>query len=164
MMHGLSFALEGYPVEVGTHAPDFRLISSTLQECRLDSFVAHSLVLNIFPSLDTPTCAKSIKEFNHEAGALARTKVLCISMDLPFAYQRFCGVNDIKNVKGLSAFRSEAFGRDYGVAITEGPLAGLLTRALYIIGPERKIRYREFVPDLGLEPDYAKAYKELAGI
>jgi thiol peroxidase len=114
-------------------------------------------VLNIFPSIDTSVCAASVRRFNVEAAAHPETVVLCISADLPFAHHRFCEVEGIKSVIPLSVFRSPDFGKDYGVKIVSGPIAGLMSRAVVIIDGAGKVVYTEQVPEISQEPDYAKA-------
>ena len=118
-------------------------------------------MLNIFPSLDTEVCARSVRRFNEEAASLPDTSVICVSMDLPFAMSRFCTVENINNVIFASAFRSPLFGQKFGVQICDGPLAGLLARAVIIIDHERKIAYRELVSEITNEPDYAAALRML---
>lgn len=146
---------------VGTMAPDFTLTAQDLSEIRLSDYKGKRVVLNIFPSLDTDVCAASVRHFNVEAASLPDTVVLCVSMDLPFAATRFCSVNNIKNVATGSAFRSN-FGKTYGVELADGPLAGLLARALVIIDSDGKVIGNELVKDIGEEPDYALATSLLA--
>jgi len=156
--------LQGKPVEtignlplVGTPARSFRLVKTDLSEAGPEDFSGKIIVLNIFPSLDTSVCAASVRRFNKEAGESPDTVVLCISADLPFAHQRFCEAEGIDNVVPLSVFRSPEFGRDYGVTITTGPLAGLLSRAVVIVDKSGKIAYTEQVPEITQEPDYDAA-------
>ena len=150
----------------GAAAPAFTLVGTDLSEVTLDQYKGKKLVLNIFPSIDTPVCAASVRQFNKTAGETANTKVLCISADLPFAHSRFCETDGLKNVESLSVFRSPDFGKAYGVTITTGPLTGLLSRAIVVIGGNGKVVYTEQVPEIAQEPNYdaplAKA-KELAG-
>ena len=158
---GASVAIVGdLPLE-GTKAPDFILVGTDLAEVSLSGFLGQRVVLNIFPSLDTGVCAASVKRFNEEAAGLADTVVLCISVDLPFAQGRFCGAEGIENVRTLSAFRDHAFGKDYGVRITEGPLAGLFARGVVVIDAEGVVAYRELVPEIAQEPDYDAALAAL---
>jgi thiol peroxidase len=145
--------------EVGQNAPDFKLTTVTLEDVNLASFKGKKLVLNIFPSVDTPVCAMSVRQFHKTAAEKENVAVLCISMDLPFAHQRFCGAEGIKNVSSLSAFRSETFGKDYGVTITDGPLAGVLSRAVVVVDESGKIIYTEQVPEIAQEPNYDAVLK-----
>lgn len=161
--------LHGKPIETvgtlpapGSPAPAFSLAGTDLADRTLAEFAGKTVVLNIFPSIDTPVCAASVRRFNQEAGLRANTVVLCISADLPFAHHRFCEVEGLKNVIPLSVFRAPAFGRDYGVQIATGPIAGLLARAVIIVDPAGKVSYTEQVPEISQEPDYAKAMAALA--
>ena len=160
-LKGNSIRTYGDLPAVGTQSPDFVLVGKDLLEVALGSLAGVTLVLNIFPSLDTPVCAMSVRRFNAEAAARDGVKVLCISADLPFAHARFCETEGIENVLSLSNFRSPDFGRDYGVEITTGPLRGLLSRAVLIIDPEGKVVYTEQVPEIVEEPDYEAALKAL---
>lgn len=144
----------------GSAAPDFTLVKPDLAETVLADYKGRRLVLNIFPSIDTGVCAMSVRKFNEKAGALKNTVVLCVSMDLPFAQSRFCGAEGINNVVTASAFRS-AFGDHYGVTIAEGPLAGLLSRAVVVINEGGKVIYTEQVPEIAQEPDYTAALAAL---
>lgn len=142
-------------------APAFTLVKSDLSEVTLADYKGKRVVLNIFPSIDTSVCAASVRHFNKVAGELANTVVLCISADLPFAHSRFCETDGLKNVEPLSVFRSPAFGKDYGVTITTGPIQGLLSRAVIIIDADGKIIYTEQVPEITQEPNYASALAAL---
>jgi len=144
-----------------SQAPDFKLVKTDLAEVSLANYKGKKIVLNIFPSIDTPVCAASVRRFNKTAGELAGTVVLCVSADLPFAHTRFCETDGLKNVESLSVFRSPAFGKDYGVAITTGPLAGLLSRAIVIIDAAGKVVYSEQVPEITQEPNYDAALAAL---
>lgn len=165
--------LKGNPVDtigelpaIGTQAPDFTLTKTDLSNVRLNDFIGQSVVLNIFPSIDTPVCAMSVRHFNKEADNLENTAVLCISADLPFSHERFCEIEELDDVMALSVFRSPEFGTDYGVTISSGPLTGLLSRAIVIINPEGKIIYTEQVQEISQQPNYEKALqvlRELAG-
>ena len=135
-------------------APNFTLVKSDLSEVSLADYKGKKVVLNIFPSIDTPVCAASVRHFNKTAGESDNTVVLCISADLPFAHTRFCETDGLKNVEPLSVFRSPAFGKDYGVTITTGPIAGLLSRAIVVIDGAGKVIYTEQVPEIAQEPDY----------
>ncbi len=144
----------------GSAAPDFTLTKQDLSETVLADYKGKRLILNIFPSIDTGVCAMSVRKFNEKAAALKNTVVLCVSMDLPFAQGRFCGAEGIKNAITASAFRS-AFGDHYGVIIAEGPLAGLLSRAVAVINENGKVIYTEQVPEITQEPDYDAALAAL---
>lgn len=163
-----TITLKGNAIEtVGTlpakaaAAPNFTLVKTDLSEVTLADYKGKKVVLNIFPSIDTPVCAASVRRFNQTAGELADTVVLCISADLPFAHTRFCETDGLKNVESLSVFRSSAFGKDYGVTIATGPIAGLLSRAIVIIGADGKVTYTEQVPEITQEPNYDAALAAL---
>jgi thiol peroxidase len=156
--------LQGNPIQtIGTlpavkdKAPGFTLTKTDLSDGTLQEYGGKTVVLNIFPSIDTAVCAASVRRFNKEAGELNNTVVLCVSADLPFAHQRFCEVEGLKNVIALSSFRAPNFGKDYGVTITSPPLAGLLSRAIVVIDPAGNIAYTEQVPEITQEPDYEAA-------
>jgi len=140
---------------VGTQLPDFKLVKNDLSIARLADYAGKRLVLNIFPSLDTGTCASSVRYFNQEASSLENTVVLCISKDLPFAQARFCGAEGLTNVETLSDFRNGKFGKDYQVEIVDGPLANLESRAVIVADETGKIIYTQQVPEIVDEPDYA---------
>lgn len=147
---------------IGSAAPEFTLVKTDLSEVSLKEYKGKNVVLNIFPSIDTGVCAASERRFNSEAGNLADTVVLCISADLPFAHNRFCEAEGLKNVTPLSVFRATDFGKNYGQTITTGPLAGLLARAVVVINPQGQVKYTEQVPEIGQEPDYAAALKSIS--
>jgi thiol peroxidase len=156
--------LKGNPIntsgelpEVGVEAPDFTLTATDLAEKGLSDYAGKKLVLNIFPSLDTPVCAASVREFNKAAAGREDTVVLCISADLPFAQGRFCGAEGLNDVVTLSTFRSPQFADAYGVRIVDGPLAGLTARAVVVVGVDGKVDYTQLVPEIAQEPDYEKA-------
>lgn len=153
----------GYLPTVGDTAPDFQLAGVDLGTITLESFPGKKIVLNIFPSLDTEVCAMSVRRFNTEAASLDDTVVLCISMDLPFAMKRFCTANGIEGVTMASAFRSPTFAQKYGVQIVDGPLKGLLARAVVVIDKNRKVVYRDLVHQVTDEPDYTSALNVLKG-
>lgn len=160
--------LKGSPIEiagdfpqVGQQAKPFRLVGTDLSDVELASFVGKRKVLNIFPSVDTPTCATSVRKFNAQANELANTVVVCISADLPFAQARFCGAEGLANVINLSTMRGSQFLRDYGVAITSGPLAGLAARGVVVIDEQNKVLHSELVAEIGNEPDYEAAIASL---
>lgn len=146
--------LYGELPDAGKKAPDFHLARTDLADVDLKTFRGMRLVLNIFPSLDTPVCAASVRRFNQMAAVLENTKVLCISRDTPFAHERFCATEGIKNVYSLSDIRSSKFGKDYGVLIKDGPMAGLLARAVIILNENHQVIYRQLVPEITNEPDY----------
>jgi thiol peroxidase len=141
---------------VGSSAPSFTLTGADLGNVGNDDFAGKNLVLNIFPSIDTSTCATSVRTFNERAAGLDDTVVLCVSADLPFAQKRFCGAEGIENVATGSTFRS-SFGEDYGVTITDGPLAGVMARAVVVVGPDGTVKHTQLVPEIGQEPDYDAA-------
>jgi len=137
---------------VGSPAPQFTLTGTDLGELSSEQFRGKPLLLNIFPSIDTPVCATSVRVFNERAQAGGLT-VLCVSKDLPFAQGRFCGAEGIENVTTASAFR-DSFGEDYGITIVDGPMAGLLARAVVVIGADGNVAYSELVPEIAAEPSY----------
>ncbi|WP_297333686.1 thiol peroxidase [Flavobacterium sp.] len=145
----------------GAKAPDFTLVKGDLSTASLSDFKGSKLVLNIFPSVDTGTCAASVRKFNEKAAGLENTKVLCISRDLPFAQNRFCGAEGIDNVSSLSDFKDGKFGADYGLTITDGPLAGLHSRVVVVINENGEVVYTEQVADIKDEPDYESALAAL---
>jgi thiol peroxidase len=159
-LQGNPFETFGELPEVGTKAPDFRLVETDLSETTLADYSDSKLILNIFPSVDTGVCATSIRTFNQKAAELENTKVLCVSADLPFAAARFCGAEDIKNVATGSSFRS-SFGKDYGVNFTTGPLTGLLSRSIVVIDETGIVSYVEQVAETTDEPNYAAAIASL---
>ncbi|MEM1333606.1 MAG: thiol peroxidase [Actinomycetota bacterium] len=140
---------------VGSDAPDFTLVGPDLGEISKASLAGKNVVLNIFPSVDTPTCATSVRTFNERAAG-DDTVVLCVSADLPFAQGRFCGAEGIDNVSTGSTFRS-SFGADYGVTLTDGPLAGVLARAVVVIDGDGKVVHTQLVGEIAEEPDYDAA-------
>lgn len=155
--------LKGNPVEtsgnlpnIGSKAPDFTLVNTDLSEVTLGTFTERTVILNIFPSIDTGVCAQSTRHFNEAASKRADVTVLCIAVDLPFALSRFCGAEGLSNVITLSAFRNPEFGKDYGVLITSGPLRGLLSRAVVVI-KNGQVVYTEQVPEITQEPNYDAA-------
>jgi thiol peroxidase len=145
----------------GSTAPDFTLADNKLSDVTLRSFRGHPVVLNIFPSIDTSTCAQSVREFNRRAASLAGAIVLCISKDLPFAMKRFCAAEGIDRVMTLSDFRSDDFKNNYHVAMTDGPMRGLFARVVIVVDEHGVIRHTEVVPLIGQEPDYDTALKAL---
>ncbi|WP_028579510.1 thiol peroxidase [Desulfogranum japonicum] len=145
----------------GDAAPAFTLVKTDLSEATLAEYAGKQIVLNIFPSIDTPVCASSVRKFNEVASQKDDTVVLCVSADLPFAHQRFCETDGLKDVIPVSVFRSPEFGKDYGVTISTGPLVGLLSRAIVIIDSAGKVVYTQQVPEITDEPDYDDALAAL---
>ena len=161
-------AFKGKPVHtigdlpaVGAAAPAFSLTGDDLGALTSEGLAEGRVVLNIFPSIDTPVCAQSVRAFNERAAALEGTTVVCVSADLPFAAGRFCEAEGIEQVTTASTFRNPEFGDDYGVAIGEGPLAGLCARAVVVIGADGTVLYSELVPEITDEPDYDAALAAL---
>ena len=146
---------------LGIPAPSFNLVKTDLATISLEDFKGKTLVLNIFPSLDTGVCAASVRKFNQLASNMKDTLVLAISKDLPFAHSRFCSVEGINNVIPLSDFRNTSFSTDYGVLMQDGPLQGLLARAVVVIDPEQIVRYVQMVPEITQEPDYDEVLRHL---
>jgi len=145
---------------VGSTAPEFTVAGSDLGDVSLGDFAGQNLVISIFPSIDTQVCATSVRTFNERAAALEGTTVLNVSADLPFALGRFCGAEGIEDVKTASTFRSD-FGSTYGVKIGEGPLTGLMSRAVVVVNGDGVVTYTEQVPEIGQEPDYDAALAAL---
>ncbi len=145
---------------VGAAAPAYSLVGADLSEYDASDFAGKNVILNIFPSIDTPTCATSVRQFNERAAGMDETVVLCVSADLPFAMGRFCGAEGIENVKVGSTFRSE-FGSDYGVTLTDGKLEGVLARAVVVIGPDGNVKHTELVSEIAQEPNYDAALAAL---
>jgi thiol peroxidase len=161
-------ALQGNPVNlagelpaVGTPAPDFKLVDKDLGDKTLKDFAGKKVLLNIVPSLDTPVCATSTRKFNESFAGRDDAVCLVVSADLPFAAGRFCAAEGIDNVHALTMMRSRNFGKDYGVLIEDGPLAGITARAIVVIDAAGKVVYTELVPEIGQEPDYDAALKAL---
>ena len=162
-----TITLKGTPIHTsgelpkpGASAPDFTLVKTDLSEARLTDYKGKRKVLNIFPSVDTPTCAMSVRKFNQQAAALNNTVVLNISADLPFAQARFCGAEGIVNCDTLSTFRS-TFSKDWNLTITDSPLKGLCSRAVVVLDENNQVVYSEQVAEVANEPDYAKALAAL---
>ena len=154
---GNSISTAGSLPEVGSVAPDFKLAKADLTPISLSDLKGKKILLNIFPSIDTSVCAMSVRRFNAEAGKLENTTILCISRDLPFAQNRFCAAEGLNNVLTASEFRDSSFSDAYGVKIIEGPLEGLLSRAIVIIDAQGRVIYTEQAPEIAQEPDYEKA-------
>jgi thiol peroxidase len=157
MFKGNPVHTSGSLPQVGTLAPDFKVVKEDLSPLSLGEFKGKKVVLNIFPSLDTPVCANSVRRFNVEAAKLNNTVVLCISRDLPFAQKRFCAAEGIANVIVGSEYRDSSFSNAYGVRIASGPLEGLFSRAVVVIDEQGKVVYTEQAPEISEEPNYEKA-------
>ncbi|MDI5894764.1 thiol peroxidase [Flavobacterium algoritolerans] len=159
-----SITLGGNPVhtsgelpKIGTKIADFKLVKTDLSHTSLADFAGKKLVLNIFPSVDTGTCAASVRRFNESASTLENTTVLCISRDLPFAQKRFCGAEGLENVVNLSDFSEGSFGKTNGLEITDGPLAGLHSRVIIVVDENGTITHTEQVAEIADEPNYEAA-------
>lgn len=153
---GTEVHTQGNMPEIGTQAPDFTVVKGDLTEIKLSDFRGKKVILNIFPSLDTPVCAMSVRKFNEAAASLDNTVILAISMDLPFAQERFCTTEGIKNVIPVSLFRSHDFQASYGLILADGPLAGLTARAVLLVDEKGMVVYKELVQEITTEPDYSK--------
>ena len=149
--------ISGYLPQAGDAAPAFTLTGGDLSDVSLADFSAGKLILNIFPSVDTPVCAASVRRFNEAAAALGGVEVLCVSRDLPFAQARFCAAENIEGVQCASEMRDDAFGAAYGVRITDGKLAGVFARAVVVVGSDGQVLHSELVPEITQEPDYDAA-------
>ncbi len=160
-LQGSEINTNGTLPNVNSKAPDFKLVATDLSVKSLNDYQGKKLVLNIFPSVDTGTCATSVRNFNKEAAELENTKVLCISRDLPFAQGRFCGAEGIENVEMLSDFVSGDFGKNYGLEFVDGPLNGLHSRCIVVINENGEITHTEQVPEIVDEPNYEAALKAL---
>lgn len=161
--------LGGNPVTVagkfpsaGENAPDFSLTTKDLADVNLSAYAGKRKVLNIVPSLDTPTCATSTRKFNEKAGNLPNTVVLVIAADLPFAMSRFCSTEGLNNVVTLSTFRGQAFHKNYGVDMTDSVLRGLTARAVVVLDEQNKVLHSELVTEIKEEPNYDAALRVLA--
>lgn len=162
--------LKGSPIQtvgelpaLGTQAPAFTLVKTDLSEISPKDFSGKKMVLNIFPSIDTPVCSISVRRFNNDIENHPDAVALCVSMDLPFAHARFCAAEGLERVVSVSAFRNPDFGHHYGVTMTDGPLRNLLARAVVVLDAVGKVIYTELVPEIGQEPDYASAISALDG-
>ncbi len=160
-LKGQSVDVDGNLPASGATAPAFKLVANDLSDKSLTDFAGKRKILNIFPSVDTPTCATSVRRFNQAASELDNAVVLCISADLPFAQARFCGAEGLSNVITLSTMRGEGFLKDYGVAIASGPMAGLAARAVVVLDEHDKVLHGELVADIADEPDYNAALAAL---
>lgn len=163
-----SITLGGNPINtsgelpaIGSQLADFKLVQNDLSVASLSSFAGKKLVLNIFPSIDTGTCATSVRKFNESASNLENTTVLCISRDLPFAQKRFCGAEGLENVVNLSDFQEGSFGKANGLDIIDGPLKGLLSRAIIVVDANGKVVHTEQVGEIANEPNYEAALASL---
>jgi len=156
-LKGNPFNTAGDLPKVGSAAPAFTLVRTDLSEVSAKDLAGQRVVLNIFPSLDTPTCAASVRKFNARANEKPNTTILCVSADLPFAQKRFCGAEGLDNVVPASVFRTPDFGKAYGVTLTDGPMKGLLARAVVVVDGTGKVVHTELVPEIAQEPDYNAA-------
>lgn len=161
--------LGGNPIQIGgtlpkagSTAPAFKLVAKDLSDVTLENFAGKRKVLNIFPSIDTPTCATSVRKFNADAAQLKNTVILCISADLPFAQSRFCGAENLDNVLTLSTMRGRDFLQNYGVAIESGPIAGVAARAVLVLDENNQVLHSELVSEIKNEPNYESALQVLA--
>jgi thiol peroxidase len=160
--------LKGKPIQtvgalpkLGSMAPDFTLTKTDLSELTLKQCLGKKTVLSIFPSLDTPTCANSVRHFNVEANKLPNVSVLCVSADLPFAQKRFCAAENLDKVIPVSTFRHPEFGVKYGVVVKEGPMTGLMSRAVVVLDEKGKVIYTQQVEELANEPNYEEVLSVL---
>jgi len=163
-----NITLGGNPIEtvgtlpnIGDKAPDFKLTAKDLSDKFLNDYQGSRLVLNVFPSIDTPTCAQSVRTFNKEASSLDNTKVLCISKDLPFAMDRFCGAEGLENVENLSDYKTGNFGDNYGLTISNSVLETLHSRCVVVVDADGTILHTEQVPEIADEPNYEAALNAL---
>lgn len=160
-LQGNPFKTIGELPKTGEKAPDFKLIAGDLSHKTLSDFTGKKIILNIFPSIDTGTCAASVRTFNKQASALENTVVICVSRDLPFAQGRFCGAEGIENVVMLSDFATGSFGKEYQLEISNGPLAHLHARAIVVIDENGVVTHTEQVSEIANEPNYEAALKVL---
>lgn len=160
-LKGIEVNTNGTLPKINSVAPPFTLVGSDLSDLTLTYFKGKNIILNIFPSLDTGVCAASVRRFNKEAANMNNTVVLAVSADLPFAAGRFCTTEGIQNVMPASVFRNAEFAEKYGVLMTDGPLKGLLARAVVVINPEGYISYTELVPEISNEPNYQAAISSI---
>lgn len=160
-LQGNTFNTSGELPAVGSAAPDFHLVDGQLNDVRLADYSGKRIILNIVPSLDTPTCATSARKFNEKAAGRDDVTVLVVSADLPFAQGRFCTAEGIEDVVPLSLMRTRAFAKDYGVLMTDGPLAGITARAIVVVGEDGRVLYTQLVPEIADEPDYDAAIAAL---
>lgn len=158
---GNKYKTAGELPKIGQKAPDFTLVKTDLSSVSLSDFKGKKLILNIFPSIDTPTCQASTRKFNEEATKLIGVTVLCVSKDLPFAHSRFCGAEGLKAVIPASQYQDSKFSQAYGVEILDGPLKGLFSRSVVVIDEKGNVIYTELVPDIANEPNYKAALNAL---
>lgn len=163
-MRGRVINTSGSLPAVGSTVPDFRLTKQDLSELKLADLAGQKVIYNIFPSIDTGTCATSVRKFNEQAAALDNTVVVCVSADLPFAAKRFCGAEGIEKVVTASDLRDKDFGKRWGLTFTDGPLEGLLSRSVVVTDGAGKVVYSEQVPETIHEPDYDKALAAAKGV
>jgi thiol peroxidase len=161
-LKGNAINTNGALPKVGSKAPDFKLTTQELQDVSLQDFKGRKKLISIFPSIDTPVCALSTKKFNDYAREHGEVVMLMVAADLPFALSRFCGHEGLENVRPLSMMRDRSFAEDYGVLITDGPLAGITARAVVVVDGDDNVVYAEMVPEIAQEPDYNAALKALA--
>ncbi len=161
-LKGTNINTSGHLPEKGAKAPDFKLTATDLSTKSLNDYKNNYLVLNIFPSIDTGTCAASVRKFNKEASELKDTKVLCISHDLPFAFSRFCAAEGLNNVVNLSDYKNGKFGKDYGLDFIDGPLEALHSRCIVVINKDGIVTHTEQVSEITNEPNYDAAIKALS--
>jgi thiol peroxidase len=160
-LHGTPIKTNGELPAVGSQAPEFHLVDGDLNDVKLATYAGKKKLLNIVPSLDTPTCAISTRKFNEFAKQRDDVVMLVISADLPFAQKRFCGAEGVDNVLPLSLMRTRAFAKDYGVLIENGPLAGITARAVVVLDADNRVLHAELVPEIGEEPNYDAALAAL---
>lgn len=160
-LHGDNVQTSGTLPKVGSKAPDFKLTTTDLSSKTLNDFAGNKVVLNIFPSVDTGTCAQSVRQFNQEASELDNTKVLCVSRDLPFALKRFCGAEGLDHVISLSDYKVGSFGKAYGLNFVNGPLEALHSRCVVVLDENGTVKYTEQVPEIADEPNYKAALEAL---
>lgn len=160
-LHGDNVQTSGTLPKVGSKAPDFKLTTTDLSSKTLNDFAGNKVVLNIFPSVDTGTCAQSVRQFNQEASELDNTKVLCVSRDLPFALKRFCGAEGLDQVISLSDYKDGSFGKAYGLNFVNGPLEALHSRCVVVLDENGTVKYTEQVPEIADEPNYKAALEAL---
>lgn len=160
-LKGNNINTSGFLPKIGSQSPDFKLVKTDLSIAKLSDYKGRAVVLNIFPSIDTGTCAQSVRQFNKELNEIDDITVLCISRDLPFAQARFCGAEGLENVINLSDFRDNSFGKAYGLDFVDGPLEGLHSRAIVVIDENGVITHTEQVSEIVDEPNYKAAFEAL---
>jgi len=160
-LKGTKATTNGELPAIGNKAPEFNLTKNDLSTATLKDYAGSKVVLNIFPSIDTSTCATSVRRFNEEASKLENTKVICVSRDLPFAQARFCGAENLENVVNLSDFKTGSFGKDYGLEFIDGPLHGLHSRAVVVINESGVVQYTEQVSEIVDQPNYQAALEAI---